>query len=91
MYADGHHDIQKQLALSGEPLLDDLKEAYKLKAPISLLEYQDLALQIRDYREAYADYWDSTVGADGKMVDAVLMPAAPHAAVIPGKWVHLGN
>ncbi|PQE05616.1 general amidase protein [Rutstroemia sp. NJR-2017a BBW] len=89
MYADGHHDIQKQLALSGEPILDDLKGAYKLKEPIPVLEYQDLALQIRDYKEAYADYWDSTAGTDGKVVDAVLMPAAPHAAVIPGKWVHL--
>jgi amidase len=90
MYADGHHDIHKQLSLSNEPILDDLKEAYKLREPMSVLEYQDLALQIRGYKEAYADYWDST-GTDGKMVDAVLMPVAPHAAVIPGKWVHLGK
>ncbi|CAD6445955.1 9e052d19-2454-43ac-b681-e7888495d497 [Sclerotinia trifoliorum] len=30
-----------------------------------------------------------TADSNGNMVDAVLMPAAPHAAVIPGKWVHL--
>ncbi|KAM3084456.1 hypothetical protein ACMFMF_001812 [Clarireedia jacksonii] len=91
MYADGHHDIQKNLALSGEPILDALKEAYKLKEPISVLEYQDLALQIRNFREAYADYWDSTAGTDGKTVDAILMPTAPHAGIIPGKWIHLGT
>ncbi|KAI9642404.1 hypothetical protein NHQ30_009208 [Ciborinia camelliae] len=89
MNADGSHHIQKQLALSGEPLIDDLQGFYTLKAPMSLLEYQDRALQVRDYRHEYSDYWNSTGDMDGNMVDAVLMPAAPHSAVIPGKWVHL--
>ncbi|QSZ32369.1 hypothetical protein DSL72_001943 [Monilinia vaccinii-corymbosi] len=89
MNADGSHDIQKQLALSGEPLIDDLQSFYQLKAPMSLLAYQDLALQLRDYRQAYADYWNSTADDAGHVVNAVLMPAAPHAAVIPGKWEHL--
>ncbi|KAM0175988.1 hypothetical protein ACHAPF_005122 [Botrytis cinerea] len=89
MNADGSHHIQKQLALSGEPLITDLEGFYTLKPPMSLLEYQDRALQLRDYRQAYSDYWNSTADADGNVVDAVLMPAAPHAAVIPGKWEHL--
>ncbi|ESZ93257.1 hypothetical protein SBOR_6357 [Sclerotinia borealis F-4128] len=89
MNADGSHHIQTQLALSGEPLIDDLQSFYTLKTPMSLLEYQDRALQLRDYRQAYADYWNTTEHADGNVVDAVLMPVAPHAAVIPGKWVHL--
>lgn len=89
MNADGSHHIQKQLALSGEPLITDLEGFYTLKPPMSLLEYQDRALQLRDYRQAYSDYWKSTADADGNVVDAVLMPAAPHAAVIPGKWEHL--
>ncbi|KAF7853915.1 hypothetical protein EAF04_010581 [Stromatinia cepivora] len=89
MNADGSHHIQQQLALSGEPLINDLQDFYTLKTPMSLLEYQDRALQLRDYRQAYSDYWNSTADANGNMVDAVLMPAAPHAAVIPGKWVHL--
>lgn len=88
--ADGSHHIHKQLALSGEPLINDLQNFYTLKPPMSLLEYQDRALQLRDYRQAYSDYWNSTEDADGNVVDAVLMPAAPHAAVIPGKWEHLG-
>ncbi|TGO13701.1 hypothetical protein BTUL_0065g00420 [Botrytis tulipae] len=89
MNADGYHHIHKQLALSGEPLINDLQNFYTLKPPMSLLEYQDRALQLRDYRQAYSDYWNSTADADGNVVDAVLMPAAPHAAVIPGKWEHL--
>ncbi|TGO37100.1 hypothetical protein BHYA_0106g00330 [Botrytis hyacinthi] len=89
MNADGSHHIHKQLALSGEPLINDLQNFYALKPPMSLLEYQDRAIQLRNYRQAYSDYWNSTAGADGNVVDAVLMPAAPHAAVIPGKWEHL--
>ncbi|KAF7917576.1 hypothetical protein BELL_0117g00070 [Botrytis elliptica] len=89
MNADGSHHIHKQLAISGEPLINDLQNFYTLKPPMSLLEYQDRALQLRDYRQAYSDYWNSTADADGNVVDAVLMPAAPHAAVIPGKWEHL--
>ncbi|KAJ8059060.1 hypothetical protein OCU04_012037 [Sclerotinia nivalis] len=89
MNADGSHHIQQQLELSGEPLINDLQDFYTLKTPMPLLEYQDRALQLRDYRQAYSDYWNSTADPDGNMVDAVLMPAAPHAAVIPGKWVHL--
>lgn len=90
MNADGSHDIQKQLSLSGEPLIDDLQGFYTLKSPMSLLEYQARALQLRNYRQEYSDYWNSTGDKDGNTVDAVLMPAAPHAAVVPGKWVHLG-
>ncbi|KAB8299013.1 hypothetical protein EYC80_001145 [Monilinia laxa] len=89
MNADGSHDIQKQLALSGEPLIDGLENFYALKAPMSLLEYQGRALQLRDYRQAYADYWNGTGDKDGNVVDAVIMPAAPHAAVIPRMWEHL--
>lgn len=90
MNADGSCDIQKQLALSGEPLLHGLDEFHALRAPMSLLEYQHRALQLRDYRQEYADYWNGTRDADGNVVDAVLMPVAPHAAVIPGMWEHLG-
>ena len=27
---------------------------------------------------------------EGQVVDAVIMPVAPHAAVIPGKYYHVG-
>ena len=34
-------------------------------------------------------YWNST-GDETRMVDAVILPVAPHAAVIPGKYLHYG-
>lgn len=107
--ADGAHDIHEQLDLSGEPLIPDLEDSFKLRDPMDLLEYQDLTLQGLEYEAAYSDYWNSTVEEDGKsalvgqirklitdaligqIVDAVIMPVAPHAAVIPGKYYHTGK
>lgn len=65
--ADGAHDIHKQLDLSGEPLIPQLREPFRLQNPISLLAYQELALQGRDYEAAYLDYWNSTANQDGKL------------------------
>ncbi|KAI0856473.1 amidase signature domain-containing protein [Xylaria cubensis] len=87
--ADGARDVHNQLDLSGEPLIPDLKEALKLTDPISLHEYQDLTVQGLQYEAEYSDYWNSTAEQDGQIVDAVIMPVAPHAAVIPGKYYHL--
>ncbi|KAK3900023.1 Acetamidase [Staphylotrichum tortipilum] len=88
LFADGAHDVHSHLTLSGEPLLPDLEGSFKLGDPIPLAEYQDLTLQGLDYERAYSDYWNSTAAADGQVVDAVIMPVAPHAAVIPGKYYH---
>ncbi|KAI0528190.1 amidase signature domain-containing protein [Xylaria bambusicola] len=90
LHADGAHDIHEQLALSGEPLIPDLQESFKLKRPMDLLRYQDLTLKGLQYETEYSDYWNSTAEEDGQIVDAVIMPVAPHAAVIPGKYYHTG-
>ncbi|KAJ8122896.1 hypothetical protein ONZ43_g1025 [Nemania bipapillata] len=86
--ADGAHDIHSQLNLSGEPLIPNLQRALYLKEPTDLLTYQDLTLQGLQYEAEYSDYWNSTAEEDGQIVDAVIMPVAPHAAVIPGKYYH---
>ncbi|KAI4268032.1 MAG: hypothetical protein L6R38_007989, partial [Xanthoria sp. 2 TBL-2021] len=86
--ADGAHDVHQQLDLSGEPLVPPLRGSFQLRDPIPLLEYQDLTIQGKTYNEAYYDYWNSTSSDDGQVVDAVVMPVAPHAAVIPGKFYH---
>ena len=91
LFADGAHDVHSHLDLSGEPLIPDLQDAFKLRPPIPLAEYQDLTLEGLDYECAYSDYWNSTAAADGQIVDAVIMPVAPHAAVIPGKYYHTGG
>lgn len=86
--ADGAHDIHAQLDLSGEPLIPDLRDSFQLKPPMDLLEYQDNTLQGLAYEIEYSEYWNKTADEDGQIVDAVIMPVAPHAAVIPGKYYH---
>ncbi|KAJ4252896.1 hypothetical protein NW762_010802 [Fusarium torreyae] len=86
--ADGAHDINQHLDRSGEPLIPDLNDGFQLKTPTELLKYQDLTLQGLEYERKYLDYWNSTKDPDGQVVDAVIMPVAPHAAVIPGKFYH---
>ncbi|KAK4108887.1 amidase [Canariomyces notabilis] len=92
--ADGGADIHSHLQRSGEPLIPDLQEFFQLKEPMPLLEYQDLTVKALEYEAAYSDYWNKTAGwgglVTGQVVDAVIMPVAPHAAVIPGKYFHVG-
>ena len=73
--ADGGHDIHKQLDLSGEPLIPDLRKRFKLRDAIPLLEYQDLAIQGRDYAASYLDYWNSTADEDGETPLHVPVPS----------------
>jgi amidase len=64
MKADGAHDVHRQINLSGEPLIPQLRASFQLRDPINLLEYQDLTLQGRDYSAAYSDYWNATASND---------------------------
>ncbi len=66
MLADGAYDVHKQLDLSGEPLVPEAEDLWQLKDPISVLNYQDLTVEGRDYCEAYSDYWNSTSKDDGR-------------------------
>jgi amidase len=87
--ADGADDVQSHLALSGEPLVPEIAGDFQPRAPLPLLEYQKLTLEGLEYEAAYSDYWNSTAADDGQIVDAVIMPVAPHAAVIPGQYHHV--
>jgi amidase len=60
--------------------------------PTPLLDYQATALQHKNYIARYLKYWESTIEhtGTGRVVDAVIMPVAPHAAVISGKYFHYG-
>ena len=46
----------------------------------------------REWQKAYMDYWNSTaeLTGTGRPVDGVFCPPAPHAAVIPLKYRHVG-
>lgn len=88
MDAGGYNDTFSQLALSGEPPVPELVQGLGdgPRDPTPLLDYFNLTLRLREYRERYEDYWESTASRTekGRPVDALIMPVAPHAAVIPG-------
>ena len=90
LQSDGGFDIHKQLDLSGEPLIPPLREIFKLKTPFSAITTQDLSIQGRDSCAAYSDYWNSKAADNGQEVDAFIMPVAPHAAVMPGRYLYTG-
>ncbi|GES63555.1 general amidase GmdA [Aspergillus terreus] len=87
---DGGKDARYHYGLSGEE-----------GAPQILIEHGDektasdiAALNVakREYQKLYMDYWNSTaeLTGTGRPVDGVISPCAPHAAVIPTKYDHIG-
>ncbi|KAI1439529.1 amidase [Annulohypoxylon stygium] len=88
--ADGAKPVHGDLKLSGEPLISALNNrGMQLRPPMDLLKFQDLTSQGREFEAQYSDYWNSTAQDDGQIVDAIIMPVAPHAANIPGKLYHI--
>ena len=51
-----------------------------------------LNVEKREYQKLYMDYWNSTaeLTGTGRPVDGVISPCAPHAAVLPLKYRHVG-
>lgn len=90
MVCDGLYDIHQQLALSGEPLIPQLAESFKQFSPRELLDMHRLTLEGLAEEIKFNDYWNSTAHDDGQVVDAVIMPCAPSASLVPGKYRHLG-
>jgi amidase len=90
MEADGFADVHHQLSLSGEPPTAECRVEIgdKPRPPISLPDFFSLTLELKRYREEMADQWASTASQTrtGRPVDAVILPVAPHAGVLPGKY-----
>lgn len=95
MYSDGGAHIWEQLRLSGEAPIKELADQLGTgpTAPMSLPEYQALGLRKIEYCQRYREYWNSTIDqtGTGRPADAFIMPVAPHAAVIPGKYYYYGR
>lgn len=82
--------IVDNINLSGEPFVPEVADRFpdgRARTPISLLEYEDITVQLQEYRIAYHDYWESTKEqtSTGRPVDAVIFPVGPHTAPLPGK------
>ena len=60
--ADGAWDVFECLALSGEPLIPELTKEFgdRPKEPMSLLDYHENVLRLKEYRGRYQSYWNST-------------------------------
>ncbi|CAG8026679.1 unnamed protein product [Penicillium olsonii] len=87
---DGGQDVHTHLASSGEPQLPQCfvaKTTHMKAAQIAALN-----IRKRRYQKTYLDYWNSTskLTRNGRPVDAIICPTAPHAAVIPGCFRHVG-
>lgn len=67
-----------------------LREVFQFEPPFSAIATQEFAVQGRDGCELYSDYWNSKALDDGQDVDAFIMPVAPHAAVMPGRYLYTG-
>ena len=91
LLSDGGHNVNEQVQLSGEPLIPPFNEFFKLRDSMPVNEYHNLIVEASKFEESYLDYWNSSGDDNGQMVDAVIMPTAPHAAVIPGRFYHTGS
>ncbi|KAI5809918.1 amidase signature domain-containing protein [Peziza echinospora] len=83
LLADGAHDVYTQINLSGEPLILELAKSFQLRDPICLLEYQQLAIEGRDYAAAYSDYWNETCNHGDDAYTGCINLMSYSAAVIP--------
>ncbi|KAM7189482.1 Amidase signature domain containing protein [Rhypophila sp. PSN 637] len=98
LFSDGGADVKSHTTLSGEPIIAPLQETFRPREATGLLEFQRLTLKAVKFQDDYADYWNNSTGLkseedkdpDGRTVDAFIMPVAPHAAVIPGKYFYVG-
>ncbi|EFY94235.2 general amidase GmdA [Metarhizium robertsii ARSEF 23] len=88
---DGGDDVWRQLNILHEPVIPQVSERFGNgpKDPVPTLELLDIVLKHKAYVARYLEYWASTVKhtGTGRAVDAVILPVAPHAAVIPGDAV----
>lgn len=88
---DGGDDIESQLSLSGEPRIPQLLVGERAPQKTAT-QIARLNVKKREYQKLYMDYWNSTAELTDtrRPVDGVICPIAPHAAVIPGQYGHIG-
>lgn len=60
--ADGRHDVIENIALSGEPLIPEIRPLFANGPPEPILvpEFYNNTLRLQDFRARYQAYWNST-------------------------------
>ncbi|MCJ1402542.1 Acetamidase [Xylographa trunciseda] len=91
---DGGHDVHGAFDLSGEPMADQVKQAYGDAAGDQMNASQIAATNVskREFQKEYMEYWNSTTEhtGTGRPVDAVLAPLAPFTAARPKSYKYYG-
>lgn len=87
--ADGGHDIRTAVQAGGEPFIPHIWKLINRGTAISVFDYWQLNNRKVAASKAYLDKWATTRGLSGRVVDILLTPVAPHAAVPHTKtrWV----
>lgn len=91
---DGGEDIRRDVQAGGEPMIPHVERLVARGPPISVYEYWQLHRRKWALQQAYLAKWNSIrsrsgSGSSKRVVDAVLLPPMPHAAVPHGqcRWV----
>ncbi|KAI9762415.1 MAG: Acetamidase [Chaenotheca gracillima] len=89
-FYDGGKDIHDSLGLSGEPIMPQVASTYG-KGPTAQVNASKIAevnVQKREYQKEYMEYWNDTksLTGTGRPVDAFIMPLAPYASPLHGKY-----
>ncbi|PQE33815.1 general amidase protein [Rutstroemia sp. NJR-2017a WRK4] len=82
---DGGKDIHNALALSGEPVIPQLKKHFgTLKPQMAGFDIAEVNRKKREFQKEYMEYWNSTaeLTGTGRPVDAIITPLAPMPANI---------
>lgn len=88
---DGGADLRHHFALSGEEQAPQvIVDKDGTDMPASAIAKINVAK--REYQKEYMEYWNSTaqLTGTGRPVDGFICPIAPHAAVIPNQYDHVG-
>ncbi|KAL6923263.1 hypothetical protein FSST1_000537 [Fusarium sambucinum] len=87
---DGCEDIRRDVEAGGEPFIPAVQRLIDRGRPISVYEYWQLNKRKRQLQQAYLEKWNKAISSKtGRIVDALITPALPHAAVPHNsiKWV----
>lgn len=88
---DGGNAFHNALAISGEPPTETIFGSQP-SPENNASQIMKKNIEIREYRKAYLDYWNSTAGITetGRPVDAIILPLFPGPPPAPGKIRHFG-
>ncbi|KAH7397255.1 amidase signature domain-containing protein [Pyrenochaeta sp. MPI-SDFR-AT-0127] len=91
-FFDGGADVRSAFALSGEPMVEQVKFFESLKREFTGSEIAATNVQLRSLKKEYLDYWNSTAAqtSTGRPVDALICPLAPWPAARPNRFKYAG-